>query len=84
MYKVSQKFYQWEVTQKVRKGEQLLLHVTCCLNLIYIAIKFHLDISYYYQVMVCTKIVGKKKIIKGSTSETKKGRAIIFVCDTCS
>ena len=57
MHKVSQKFSQREVTQKVRKGEQLLLHATYRLDLIYIAIKFHEDISYGYRVMVCTRIV---------------------------
>ena len=43
----------WEVTQKLRKGEQSFLYVTDCLNLIHIAIKFHQDIPYGYLVMAC-------------------------------
>ena len=48
MHQVSQKFNQSDVTQKVRKGEQLFLHATRSFDLIYIAIKFHQDISYSY------------------------------------
>ena len=73
MPKVSQKFNQREVTQKVRKGEQLFLHATRCLDLIYIAIKFHQDISYSHQVMVHTE-----RPKKGSNSEIQKMRAIIL------
>ena len=57
MHKVSLKFNQREVTQKVRKKEQLFLRVTRRLDLIYISIKFHQDISYGYRVMMCTMIV---------------------------
>ena len=53
-----------EVTQKVRKGEQSCLHATRRLDRIHIAMKFHPDIPYGYQVMVQTMIVWKK-LIKG-------------------
>ena len=32
------------ITQKLRKGEQSLLWMTCCLDLIHIPIKLHEDI----------------------------------------
>ena len=40
------KINQREVTQKVRKGEQSFLQAPHCLDLIHIAMKLHLDISY--------------------------------------
>ena len=48
MYKVSLKFHQRKVTQKLRKGEHSFLQATHRLNLIHIAIKFHQDIPYGY------------------------------------
>ena len=41
MHKVSLKFHQIEVAQKLRKGEQSLLYATHRLNRIHIAIKVH-------------------------------------------
>ena len=37
--------FQRDITQKLRKGEQLFLCGTHCLDLIYISIKYHEDIS---------------------------------------
>ena len=45
------------VTQKLRKKEQPFLYVTCCLDLIHIAMKFHQNFPYGYVVMVRTKTV---------------------------
>ena len=39
--KIILKINQRDVTPKQNEGEQPFLYVTCCLNLIYIAIKFH-------------------------------------------
>ena len=47
-----------------KKGRESFLHMTCCLGLIYIALKFHSDIPYCYQVKICTSI-DCKKLIKG-------------------
>ena len=41
-----QKTHQREVTQKLRKGEQLILYATHNLNLKHIALKLHQDIPY--------------------------------------
>ena len=70
MYKVSQNFNQREVTQKVRKGEQLFLHPTCRLDLIYIAIKFHQDVSYGNKV---NKESLKKPNQREVTQKLRKG-----------
>ena len=43
--------YQRDVTLKIRTGKQSFLYVTQCLNLIYIAIKFHYDIAKGYLVI---------------------------------
>ena len=48
MHKVSLRFHQKEVTQKLGKGEQSFLYETHRLYLIHIAIKFHLDMPYGY------------------------------------
>ena len=41
---------QRDITRKLSKTEQPFLYETCCLNLIYIAIKFHYDIPKPYIV----------------------------------
>ena len=64
---------QREITQKVRKREQSFLHVTHCLDLIHLAMKFRQNIPYGYVVMVRTRIVCVKKLKKGRNSESKKG-----------
>ena len=67
MYKASLKFYQREVTQKLRKGEQSFLYVTHYLNLIHIDIKFNQDIPYGYLGMACTRIVWKLQMCQYDT-----------------
>ena len=46
LWRVQDYFYdfQSDITQKLRKGEQILLCVTLCFDLIYISIKYHEDI----------------------------------------
>ena len=62
-HKISQKFHQREVTQRLKKEEQSFLHATHPLNLIHIAVKFHQDISYGNQILVRIRPV--KKLING-------------------
>ena len=56
---VWKKYNQREVTQKVRKGEQSVLHPAHRLDLIHIAMKFHSYIPYGYRIMMHTRIVCK-------------------------
>ena len=49
--KIIFKINQRDITPKLSKGEQPILYETCCLNLIYIAIKFHHDTPNPYIVM---------------------------------
>ena len=51
------KINQRDVTPKISKGEQLILYLTHCLNLIHTAMKFNYDILKGNLVMGCTKIV---------------------------
>ena len=46
LWAVQDFFYEFQrgITQKLRKGEQLFLCGTLCLDLIYISIKYHEDI----------------------------------------
>ena len=71
-----------EIAQKLRKEEQSVLYLTHCLNPIHIAIKF------YKLLRTVTYLLypqGQSPISsKGSNSETEKGKAIFFVCDTPS
>ena len=67
MYKAILKFYQREVTQKLRKEEQSFLYVTHHLNLIHIAIKFNQDIPYGYLGMPCTRIVWELQMCQYDT-----------------
>ena len=61
-------------TQKLRKGEQTFMYLTHRLNLIHIAVKFHLDIPYGYLVMAHTMIVWKKKSNQREvTQKVRKG-----------
>ena len=66
------KIYQREVTQKVIKAEQSLLHATRRLNLIHIAIKFRPNIPYDYLVTLRTRIVWKENNRKEVTQTLRK------------
>ena len=68
------------ITQKLRKGLQSFLCTTCHPELIQIPIQLHEDIPNDYLVMECIRIFEKNQS-KGHNSETKKGGAIILVCD---
>ena len=50
--------------KKIRKGKQSFVYMTQCVNLIYIAIKFHHEISMGNLVMGCAKTV--LKLSKGT------------------
>ena len=58
---------------KIRKETQSFLYVTQCLNLIYIAIKFHYDIPMGYLVMGCAKLVLKNNQ-RDVTPKLSKGK----------
>ena len=42
-------------SKEIRKGKQSFIYMTQCVNLIYIAIKFHHEIPMGYLVMGCAK-----------------------------
>ena len=73
MLKVSLKFHQREVTQKLRKGEQYLMYQKYRLNLIHIAINFHQVFPYSDLVMARTWIVWKISYQREETQKVRKG-----------
>ena len=81
LHKVSLKFYQREVTQKLRKGEQSFLYAIYHLNLIHIAIKFHRYSIWLPSYGTHKDSTDVKYKSKGSNSETKKRRAATCCLD---
>ena len=70
MHKVSLKFHQRGVTQKLRKAEIFFVRI---------AIKFHEDIPYGYLVMACTRTVWKKKSNQRESNNFCKQHAIVLI-----
>ena len=77
---------QRETTPKVRKLELSLLCATRRLVLFYISTKYHKNISKGFDLQSRHEIndLSLSNITKGDNAKSKKGRVVIFVCDTSS
>ena len=75
------------ITWKLEKGEQLFLHMTHCIYLRHISKKLHEDITSGYRIMGCARMkttLNKHKTRKCHTSDMKKFKITISVCNTLS
>ena len=75
------------ITWKPEKGEKSFLHMTHCIYLRHISKKLHEDITSGYRIMGCARMKttqNKHKTRKCHTSEMKKCKITISVCNTLS
>ena len=75
------------ITLKLEKGEKSFLHMTHCIYLRHISKKIHEDITSGYRIMGCARMKttqNKHKTRKCHTSEMKKCKITISVCNTLS
>ena len=75
------------ITWKLKKGEKSFLHMTHCIYLRHISKKLHEDITSGYRIMGCARMKttqNKHKTRKCHTSEMKKCKITISVCNTLS